>query len=857
MGFFFADIPKSKGQAAHAQKAATADRARLGCNGCTLNTVRMVNPKMGPEGSTKPLVYLLNDAPSAQDDEAGRHFEGKTGDLVRGEIPSELKSRVRFGNRVRCRSGKAPTNLEIACCNKLFTADIEATKPKLIIGFGSSTLKALTGKSQMKAWRGRMIPVKVGKHVCWYFAALHPYFDVLINRKDKERRQWEEAFRIDMRKAFARLEAGLPEPTVEENYHAGVECLYEADMEKVVERLSWFGMQADVGIDIETNGLRPFFPGRKILSVAISDYDKTFAFPIDHQEAKWTKEERKQLKAFFKGWLLGAAKKWAHNTKFEQEWLSEEFGDEIIWETSWGDTMAQAYVLDEREGAKGLEDLTTEYLGFDVKEQSPALNKNHLDDEPLERVLPYNALDAKYCYLVAMLQEERLKQEKLLKVYDAQQERCGPIVIAQRRGVIPNHEAIKGFYEKHHKEEQDCLRKMRAHPDVKKFEALHGVLTASPKSLLMFFKDYLGMEKECKIGENYSTDESVLKNIKHPVAKAVLELRAVSKLQSTYVVPLMQGQALNGEKNWGEALHDDGRVHTNFNHCKTGTRRLSSDEPNLQNFPKRKGKELRRVIKAPPGYLMASIDYGQIEARVIGMASKDHFLMKALWENYDIHKVWAEKIGNEFPQVVGGRKFLKDPDAFKKWRNTIKNGWTFPLFFGSVLPSVANGLGVDIKRLEPYFDEFWDTFADVKQWQESLLRGYRRDGYVQTLTGFRRRGPLTPNEIINTPVQGTASDIVVDAMCRLARKARDEQKPHLHPRINIHDDLTFYFPERRVEDTIYEAAEVMCCTPLEFVTVPITVEASIGETWADQEEVAVFSDIDFGFKRSAARETAA
>lgn len=236
---------------------------------------------------------------------------------------------------------------------------------------------------------------------------------------------------------------------------------------------------------------------------------------------------------------------------------------------------------------------------------------------------------------------------------------------------------------------------------------------------------------------------------------------------------------------------------------------------------------------------------------MIAMASRDKALVKQVWDGYDIHGDWRDKIAHEWPDVVGGRKMLKDKVAMKKFRDTIKNTWTFPLFFGSVLPSVARGLSdwtrvpIDAKRLEPYFNEFWDQYSGVLAWQEEVQRLYRERHYAETLTGFRRRAPLTRNEMINSPIQGTASDIVVDGQNRLAEMAWREGIEPLQFRLNVHDDLTFYFPDSELEELVEVAAREMVCSPFKFINVPLAVEVSVGRNWYEQEEVAKFSTTDF------------
>jgi DNA polymerase I-like protein with 3'-5' exonuclease and polymerase domains len=240
-----------------------------------------------------------------------------------------------------------------------------------------------------------------------------------------------------------------------------------------------------------------------------------------------------------------------------------------------------------------------------------------------------------------------------------------------------------------------------------------------------------------------------------------------------------------------------------------------------------------------------AFDHGQIEARVIAMASKDRVFVKALWERYDVHGEWARRIGLAYPKRIGGKQNLSDKKAMKNFRNEVKNLWVFPLFFGATLESASGYLEIPTNILEPLYNEFWKTFEGVATWQQELLMFYRKHGYVECLTGRRRHAPLSRNKCINSPVQGTAADIVLDGMNRLS----EMEDWFFQPNMNIHDDLTYV--DGWEEDELEERAEVvmsaMLDVPFKFINVPLTVEMSIGPDWCDMEEVGSFSS-DTWFK---------
>jgi DNA polymerase-1 len=167
------------------------------------------------------------------------------------------------------------------------------------------------------------------------------------------------------------------------------------------------------------------------------------------------------------------------------------------------------------------------------------------------------------------------------------------------------------------------------------------------------------------------------------------------------------------------------------------------------------------------------------------------------------------------------------------------------LIYGSSQRSAEADLGAYEGQLSREFKEFWETYAAVKRWQDEVLDFYDRYGYVETAMGRRRRGPLSKNEALNSPIQGVASDLVTDAMNRLSYLAWKLRKSQYQPIWNIHDDLGFYIPEESLEDDVEFICEQMTCTPFKWITVPIGVEVSVGKEWGELEEIAKYNTYDF------------
>ncbi len=226
------------------------------------------------------------------------------------------------------------------------------------------------------------------------------------------------------------------------------------------------------------------------------------------------------------------------------------------------------------------------------------------------------------------------------------------------------------------------------------------------------------------------------------------------------------------------------------------------------------------------------------------MFSKDPTFVKMIWENYDVHGEWSRRIALAWPAIIGGKKCLDDKNVMKGFRNDIKSSWTFALFFGAAFDSVVSYFKIIPREiLKPLYEEFWQTFSGVLDWQKILKAEYAEKGYVTFLTGHRRRAPISENQLINAPVQGVACYIVMKAMEKLTRHPDLD----LCPIMQVHDDLTLIIPENGLEDKVAKAIDLMFLAGREFtfINVPLTLDLSIGKNWAHMEEIGTFNSYDW------------
>lgn len=842
---------------------------RLECKVCPLNNADVLSPKMEPTGSEHPALYVLGEAPGEEEDKRGRQFVGRSGDMIRPAIPERWRTEIRWNNIVRNRppDNRTPEYMEIEACRPSIERDIAATKPQVIVGFGAVPLAWITGQSTILQWRGRRLPVVIAGHACWYYPMVHPsyvlrsqnrYFEGKASR-DPLGAGSEDArmFTLDLRRVFHDLDEGLPDPVVHSREQAMANVSWVTgersdDLDRVRRFLEKAVSEPTNGVDYETQNRRPYLANSRILSAAVATAKESLAFAFDHDGAKWSKTQRKQLGEIWTAYLRAPkVKRVVHSLAFEMEWTAFFFGVPTVHAGLWEDTFSQASILDNRIGDRkpgcfALDFLCLQYFGLHLKGLSP-LDRAKLELEPLADVLRYNAFDAKYHRLLFDPQEQRLQDEGLQEVYESHLRRIKAFSLTQYKGVLVDPVANKVFARQYETELAEIQKRIGALPDVATFNKKFNK-TFNPSSgddvrdlLVKVLGFNISVEDERgKIKEQ--ADETMLLTLDHPVAPAIIDWRSVSKMKSTYVDSITPGHV--GKR--GVIVYDDGCIHHVLNSAFAETGRSSAEDPNMQNWPKRDAeqKTLRKQIVARKGHVFLSVDYGQIQFRNIAMESCDTALIRVLWERYDVHTEWTYRLAHadpdwmdpHIPQVAKKRSDSQKAE-FKRRRDDVKNQWTFPLCFGAQLKSVAGYLGIAEDKLEPLFNEFWRTFSGVKDWQDRIVKFYQTNGYVTGVTKRRRYGPLTPNQLINAPIQADESEIVLSAMADLC----DTRNWDLQPVLEIHDDLTFELPDGEETPELVETIIKMMVKPtFDWINVPLVVEPAMGPNWYELEGIGEY-----------------
>jgi DNA polymerase-1 len=346
----------------------------------------------------------------------------------------------------------------------------------------------------------------------------------------------------------------------------------------------------------------------------------------------------------------------------------------------------------------------------------------------------------------------------------------------------------------------------------------------SPKQLGEVLFNRLNLPKPQKYGKGrtISTAQDVLENLaaEHEVPRLVLDYRQLSKLKSTYVdaLPLLCRAGTS-------------RLHTSFNQVGTATGRLSSNNPNLQNIPIRTelGREIRAAFIAEPGNVLLKADYSQIELRLMAHFSEDPLLTKAFLSAGDVHKATASEL---FGVAV---------DQVSKQQRAAAKTVNFATIYGQREFSLAQQLGIDTKEAKRFIAEYFAKYAGVRQFIDRTVEEARREGRVTTLFGRVRPIPdiLSKNfnlrsfaerTAVNTPLQGTAADLIKLAMISIDRQLR-EQKLRSRMLLQVHDELVFEAPETEV-DTLRELVKREM-EQVHALRVPLVVDIGVGLNWRD------------------------
>lgn len=572
--------------------------------------------------------------------------------------------------------------------------------------------------------------------------------------------------------------------------------------------------------DTETTSLDP--RSARLVGLALAlDAEGGFYIPVGHQlklDSRIPQPDEREVIEILRPILeSGDYLKIGQNLKYDLRVMRAQG---VRMKGIHADTMVAAYALDSS-GRHNLDFLSKKYLNYDVKTYEEVTGKGAsqigFDEVSIEDATRYSAEDAWCAWALWEKLEPELKSagvEKLFREVDLPMVEV--VADMEDAGIRVDGAFLKALEREFHAELQSIETKVRSH------SSNPSLNLNSPKQLAVFLFEELKLPPQGKTKTGFSTDASVLEALAplHEAPRLLLEYREISKLQGTYVGPL---QELSDAR--------DHRVRTSFHLTGTATGRLSSSDPNLQNIPVRshRGQKIREAFIAEEGCVLLSADYSQIELRILAHMSGDPVLVESFVRGEDVHRRTASEIFHKAPEKVTDEE-----------RSSAK-AINFGLMYGKTVFGLAEELHISRAESKRMIDQYFTRYAGVKAFLDRQVAEAHESGHVSTLLGRKRalpeihsKNPAIRNNAermaMNSPIQGTASDLIKVAMVRLHRElgAGGFRSRLL---LQVHDELVLECPREEVE-----AVKALVTAVMESaikLSVPLVVNVGVGRNWAE------------------------
>jgi DNA polymerase-1 len=483
------------------------------------------------------------------------------------------------------------------------------------------------------------------------------------------------------------------------------------------------------------------------------------------------------------------------------------------------DTMAASYVLNPSKRTHGLDAIAMELFDHQTIKFDDIVGKNKAEgfwEVPVETAVNYACEDSDITFMAYREFSKQLEDQGLNKLFhDIEMPLVAVLAQIELNGICVDLKKLERL-SSDFKDELDSLEE--------KIYALAGetfnIKSSKQLGELLFEKLDLPKQKKTKKTKGYSTDSDVLKTLSqyHDLPGHVLRYRTIAKLKSTYSDAL--AEIINPGTN---------RIHTSFNQTVTVTGRLSSSSPNLQNIPVKteEGRQLRQAFIPEKGWKFISADYSQIELRILAHCAEDPILIKAFTEGEDIHTRTAA-------EIFGHHISLVTPEM----RNQAK-AVNFGIVYGMSPYGLSKELGISQKMAKTYIDNYFNRYQGVKTYIDETILTAEKTCETSTLAGRIRKLPemkstskpireFAARAAVNTPVQGTAADLIKIAMINVQR-ALEEKKLNARMLISVHDEIVLEAPEAIAETVMDMVTKIM--ENAMTLKVPLKVNACIGDNW--------------------------
>ncbi len=486
------------------------------------------------------------------------------------------------------------------------------------------------------------------------------------------------------------------------------------------------------------------------------------------------------------------------------------------------DTMVASYLINPGKRAHGLDQIALDYLGHKNISYTEVAGKGKgaitFDQVTIEKAIPYACEDAAITLAAYDVFVPLLKEDGLTELMKQVEMPLLPVLLdMEMTGICVDRNRLRDLSTSF--AEQLEVLKARIYDLAGE---TFNINSSQQLGCILFEKLNLPVQKKTKKKTGYSTDVEVLTKLakSNELPDIILQHRTLSKLKSTYSDALL------------ELIHPEtGRIHTSFNQTVAATGRLSSSDPNLQNIPIRTeaGREIRKAFVPRDDWQLLSADYSQIELRILAHCSKDPILIQAFKEDEDIHTRTATEVFQEFPQMIN--------DDLRRQAKAIN----FGIIYGMSAYGLAKELDISNKMAQTYIDNYFSRYQGVKAFIDKTIETAHETHRTGTLLGRIRQLPditsrnrnvrqFAERTAVNTPIQGSAADLIKLAMIQVAQSLKESQM-QTTMLLSVHDEMIFEVPAQEMED-----AKALVREKMEGVwdlAVPLKVNMAWGSNWAE------------------------
>ena len=557
---------------------------------------------------------------------------------------------------------------------------------------------------------------------------------------------------------------------------------------------------------------------KNFISLYSNKLDKCYIVNMDT-----FKNDKNVLKILFEKFAMSSCEKLGYNVKQDIRFLFTNICDKI--DKFSYDLLIACYLLDSTRNYKfdiildelfgiilSFEDTTKKQVQLSLFEAMDETSNENVIDENLAKSI---SLATKAIYISKDIMDERLKSDGMLELfYNIEMPLSETLASMESTGMHVDKDKLDEF---------DTVISQRIAELEKSIYELAGeeFNINSPQQLGVILFDKLNLPGKKKTKTGYSTNKEVLESLEeyHEIIPLLIEYRQTMKLKSTYVDGMRP------------TIKEDSRIHTTFMQTVTSTGRLSSVEPNLQNIPIRLelGSKIRTFFTAPSNRCIVDSDYSQIELRVLSHISKDEVMQNAFNQGIDVHRVTAS-------QVFG----VPLEEVTKQMRSSAK-AVNFGIVYGISEFGLAKNIGTTWREAKDYINTYLEKYHGIREFMENIVKEAKEKGYVTTLFGRRRYIPELKNKnknmvmfgeriAMNTPIQGTAADIIKIAMNKLYKALKDNNlKSKLV--MQVHDELIVetYDDEREIVSNLMKEAMENVIK----LDIPLEADLNIGQSWYD------------------------